>query len=157
MENQQHAEQVRPGFGGDHVAVIQTIIRRERQQNSRQRNPVVASEPAQRQPRQHRGPREKQQHHNSRGVELRREVVGEGRHGELNQQVAARREAVVKVIAKGAVFVQNITLDPREVARGGQVRRQRYMIRRDRVMETGPMKLAAVLAEQERRRQRRQQ
>ena len=67
---------------------------------------------------QHRGGRKEQQHQQPGGVELRRQVIAERQHGQLDQEVAANRKAIVGDIGRGAVGIQGLPVEAQEVVSG---------------------------------------
>ena len=136
---------------------MQAVVGRKGQENSGQSGPGLGGEPGQGQLRQYRRPGEEQQHQHARGVNARLEILQERQHGQLEQQVAPRRETIVGVVARCAVRIQGEVFDPREAALRGHIRRHHQVIGGYFGVQIGPVKQAPVRVRREQGRQSRQQ
>ena len=143
----------------DQVAVVQGIIRRERQQGGGQRDPPTGGQSGQRQVCQHRCRREEPEHQQPGGVKLRRQVVAEGRRDQREQRRAADGKAVVRgVTGTGRTVHVAQPFEQQEAVCGREVRCDREVIRGHLVVVARPVEAAPVVgAEHEDGRQRRQQ
>ena len=156
VEGQHHPEEVGARFGGDHVVVVEEVVRGEREQRRGQRDPAVAEQPDEREPGEHGGGGEEREHEQPRGADRPREVVAEGQGRELDEGVGADREAGVGDVLRFAVRAQLLLLEQQEAVLRGQVRGQRQGRKRGPV-RVRPVGLRAVAAEDEDRGQREQQ
>ena len=157
VKGEQHAEQGGHVLGGDHVAEIQQIVRRERGQGRRQCDPAGGDEPAKGEVGRHGAQDEEDQHQGPGGTDLRRKIVTERRHRQLQQHVAADREAIVCFVGKGAVVVQGEVAETQEAVLRRQVRGDRQVVRRRVAVYQRPIEKAPVVAGQEHGRQGEQQ
>ena len=106
---------------------------------------------------QDRGGRKAQQHQQPGGVELCRRVIAEGKDGQLDEEVAANRKAIVDLIGRGAGGIQGLSVEAQEVVGGREIRRHGQMACRPHTVGRGSVEVPPVAAEQEHRRQRQQQ
>ena len=150
VEHEGHAEE-RQRLRGDQVVVVEAIGRGEREQRGRKPDPRIPREPAHRVEHQQRRGRAEQQHQHPRGVDLRREAI-EGQRGELDEEVTAHREAVVGDVAHVPLAHRQAPLEQQEIVRGREVHRDGEVVGGKVVVMAGSIELAALMAEQERRR-----
>ena len=123
VKGQQHGEQIGRGLGHDEIAVVQAVEGGKRQTRRCQRHPRQRDQTTQRQVGHHGGGGEERQHQQPGCVELRRQVVLEGQDGQLDQQIAANRKAVVEpVVRRVAALVQSPVEESEEVVLGRHVR-----------------------------------
>ena len=158
VEHQHDPEQVGARLGGDHVAVVEEVVRGEREQDGRERDPAVAEQPREREVRQRRGGGEEREHQRPGGEDLPRNVAAGGQHRQLDEDVGADREAVVEAdVPRLAAPVQFPPPEQGEAVLRGQVRGEGQRVGGDAVVVSAPVELRAVVAEGEDRGQREQQ
>ena len=106
MKRQRDAEHAHRPLGVYHVAVIQQMVTRKRERDRAERRPSVRQQARERQIEQRRRAAEHRQRQRPRRQNLRRQIALERHHRELDQRVAAEREAAVNLIARFAVRAQ---------------------------------------------------
>ena len=134
VERQHHREQVDRSLGGDHVAVVQRMERREAEEGRRQGDCGAGGQPEKGQVHRHDRRGEERQHQYSGGMYLRRQVVGKERDGGLDEQGTADGKTVVPSVGVLSFPVQDLVTEPEEIVFGRPVRGDRQVVRRDRVV-----------------------
>ena len=127
MEHQHHGEQIDACFVGNDIVVVQQAEGGKCQQRGAESDGAVACQARQRQIRQGGGSAEEREHEDPGGGELGREIPLEGRGRQPDQHERADREAVVRLVANGAVRLLP-PLQEHETGFGRQVGNDRHVL-----------------------------
>ena len=155
VEGEHGTEQVRHALGGDHVAGVQGRVGAEGREGRRDGQPPAAGDQNQRRAGEHRRAGVERQHEHARRLHLARQVVGLRQDGELDQEVARRREAVVDEVRRLAVAVRDARVEAEPAVLGGEVLGEGEVVERNVVVDLlRPVQRPGLVEEREQRRER---